>query len=94
MLKHILHFYLAFIFVFIFYIFSWILIFFFFFFSQFLLTVILLFPIQSFDRNEKYTDVIDHVENVAYVLCGDKPVDLIAFIDILHTKEVSKIIKK
>ncbi|KAK0086854.1 hypothetical protein PV325_002416 [Microctonus aethiopoides] len=38
--------------------------------------------------NEKYTDVIDHVENVAYVLCGDKPVDLIAFIDILHTKEV------
>lgn len=42
-----------------------------------------------FIRNDKQMDFIDQLESVAYVLCGEKPVDLNTFNIIFHAKGVS-----
>ncbi|KAH0546275.1 hypothetical protein KQX54_007704 [Cotesia glomerata] len=36
--------------------------------------------------SDKQADFIDQIESVAYVLCGDGPIDLIAFNKIFHAK--------
>jgi len=40
-------------------------------------------------RNEKQNDFIDQIESVAYVLCGENPVNLCGFQQIFKTKGVS-----
>ena len=39
--------------------------------------------------NEKQNDFVDQIESVAYVLCGDEPVNLTSFKQIFHAKGVS-----
>lgn len=42
-----------------------------------------------FSRNEKQKDFVDQIESVAYVLCGENPINLANFRQIFHTKGVS-----